>query len=119
MKKILSIIIGLLLIATVSWAGPNKSIGNTADAAITASSGFLDGLIIHTDGTNSVTVAVYDNATAASGSKLLSTFTVTTSASNRTTTLSFNDFECLFFNGIYVDITTAGSVTYDVYFYTL
>jgi len=119
MKKAFSVILAAAIIAfsATVWAGSAlKSIGNTGDAAITSGTGYLKGIIVHTDGTNSVTLAVYDNATAASGNKLLSTVTVTTSASNRTTTIDFKDFECPYFAGIYVDVTTSGTVTYDVYF---
>jgi hypothetical protein len=110
------VVLAVLLLASTSWAADLKSIGNTTDAAITTGTGYLKGMIVHTDGTNSVTFAVYDHATAASGSKLFSTLTVTTSAANRATTISFEDQECPYFNGIYVDLTTSGSVTYDVYF---
>ena len=92
-----------------------QTIGNTVDAAITAGSGFLKGIIVHTDGTNTVTLDVYDNATEASGIKLFSTLTIPTSATNRATVISF-DYEAKYENGIYVNITCAGSVTYDVYF---
>ena len=116
MKKAILILAMVLMLAGTVWGADLKSVGNTADAAVTVGSGYLKGLIIHTDGTNSVTFAVYDNATAASGSKLFSTFTVTTSAANRATTISFDDQECLYVNGIYVNLTTSGTVTYDVYF---
>lgn len=116
MKKLLMLVLGFILMASISFAGtPQKSIGKTADTLITTGSGYLAGMVIHTDGTNSVTVDVYDN-TAGSGNKLVSSWTVTTSASNRTTTLSFGNYECLYFTGIYVDITTSGTVTFDVYF---
>jgi hypothetical protein len=114
MKKIF-IVLAILLMATAVFAADLKSVGNTADAAITTGSGYLKGIIISTDSANSVTFAVYDN-TAASGSKLFSTLTVTTSTANRVTTLSFDGHECPYSTGIYVDITTAGSVSYDVYF---
>lgn len=116
MKKVLIALAILFYLSAPAFGANLKSVGKTADAAITAGSGYLKGIIIHTDGTNSVTFAVYDHATAASGSKLFSTFTVTTSSANRATTISFGDKECPYVNGIYVDITTAGSVTYDVYF---
>jgi hypothetical protein len=115
MKKVF-IVLMIVLFAATSLAADLKSVGNTTDAAITAGSGYLKGIIVHSDGTNSVTFAVYDNATAASGSKLFSTWTVTTSAANRTAAIGFNDQECGFVNGMYVDITTSGTVTYDVYF---
>jgi hypothetical protein len=115
MKKIF-IVLMILVFAATSWAADLKSVGKTADAAVTTGSGYLKGIIAHTDGTNSVTFAVYDHATAASGSKLFSTLTVTTSSANRATVISFDDHECPYVNGIYVDITTSGTITYDVYF---
>jgi hypothetical protein len=116
MKKIFIAFLALITIASLAYASLNmKSVGNTTDAAIVSGEGNLKGLIIHTDGTNSVTFSVYDN-TSASGSKLFSTFTVTTSSANRATSLSFDDRECPFYKGIYVDVTTAGNVTYDVYY---
>ncbi len=116
MKKLFIVLAVIFLMATSAWAVGINKVGNTTDAAITTGNGYLKGIIVHTDGTNSVTFAVYDHATAASGSKLFSTLTVTTSAANRVTTLSFDGQECPYVNGIYVDITTSGTVTYDVYF---
>lgn len=117
MKKLI-VILGILFLfgSVVAQAANLRSVGNTTDAAITTGSGYLKGIIVHTDSANSVTLNVYDNASAASGNKLFSTLTVTTSAANRVTTIGFDDKECLYVNGIYVDITTAGTVTYDVYF---
>ena len=105
----------VMLLTGTAWGGASlKSVGNTADGLITTGQGWLKGIILHTDGANSVTISVYDN-TAAAGSKLFSTLTVTTSAANRATTISFDDYECPFFTGMYIDITTGGTVTYDVY----
>ena len=117
MKRLLVALLLTLFITSMAWAD-QRSVGNTADAAITAGAGYLSGIIVHTDASNSCTFDIYDHATAASGNKLLSTWTVTTSATNRTTTLSFDDEECIYVNGIYIDITVSGqgSVTYDVYF---
>ena len=113
MKRMFFAILMLLLLASPAWA---NSIGNTADAAVTTGPGYLKGLIIHTDGTNAVTVSVYDNATAASGKKLFSTWTVTTGAADRVQSIAFDGQEVPYGNGVYVDITTSGTVTYDVYF---
>ena len=114
MKKLIFAALVLFLLASPAWA---NSIGNTSDAAVTTGPGYLKGLIIHTDGTNACTVSVYDN-TAASGTKLFSTRTVTTSATDRTQALSFDDKEVPYGTGIYVDITVGdgGTCTYDVYF---
>lgn len=116
MKRILIALALGLLLSLSAFGADLKSVGKTDDAAITSGPGYLKGIVVHTDGTNAVTVAVYDNASAASGSKLISTVTVTTSASNRVSTISFEGHECAYSNGIYVDVTTSGTVTYDVYF---
>lgn len=115
MKKIFIALL-VLMLSTAVYGADLKSVGSTGDAAITAGSGYLKGIIVHTDGTNSVTLDVYDNATAASGNKLFSTLTITTSASNRATAIAFDGQECPYVNGIYVNVTTSGTVTYDVYF---
>ena len=115
MKKWIIAILALLVFASPSWA---NSIGNTSDAAVTTGPGYLKGLIVHTDGTNACTVKAYDNATAASGTKLFSDWVVTTSATDRVQALSFDGQECPYGNGIYIDITVGGggTCTYDVYF---
>jgi hypothetical protein len=112
MKRLFLAICIILVLAVQSWAG--QSIGNTADTAITTGRGYLKSIIVNTDGTNSVTIAAYDN-TAASGDKLFSNIIVTTAASNRATIISFSPEEITFNTGIYIDITTSGTVTYDVY----
>lgn len=65
------------------------------------------GLLVKTDGTNNVTITVYDNASAASGDKLLpSAFVV------KGTALLWGielDKGILADNGIYVEITCAGT----------
>jgi len=86
----------------------------TADAAIDTGGGFFYGIEVMTDGTNAVTIDVYDN-TAASGTKLIPTWVVTTSATDRRQT--FNRFPSVpYSTGIYVDITTSGTVKYMLYY---
>ena len=118
MKKVLAIVLLMILVTAISFAADIRKVGVTADGAITSGSGYLKGIIVHTDGANSVTVDVYDNASAASGSKLFSSWVVTSGASDRTSTLGFNGQECPYFSGMYVDITTGGSATLDFYFYS-
>ncbi|MFA5348277.1 MAG: hypothetical protein WC294_09070 [Methanoregula sp.] len=102
---------------SVAWASDQKKIGVTADGAITTSGGYLKGIIVHTDGANSVTITVYDKKAAAdSGDKLFSDWVVTSGASDRTTTLSFDFGDCEYFDGMYLDMT--GSATLDFYFFT-
>ena len=110
--------VGTLLMPTPAHAqglaGCLPSVEKTADAAIMAKAGYFCGIMVITDGTNSVTIDIYDNATAASGTEIIPLWTVTTSASNRSAALEFTNG--IFVNsGIYVDITTSGAVTYVVY----
>ncbi|MEN6423312.1 MAG: hypothetical protein ABFD76_15335 [Smithella sp.] len=117
MKKIFFIVaMAIMLMASNSFAGADlKVIGKTTDALIVTGNGYLKSLIVNTDGTNSVTVSIYDN-TAASGSKVISTFVITTSSVNRLFTIEFLPNEIPFTKGLYVDVTTSGTVTYDVTF---
>jgi hypothetical protein len=116
MKKILIACLVLVYLACSLPCFAGAKIGKDADAAITSGHGYLTSIIINTDGTNAVTVKAYDNASEASGSKLFSDIIIVTSATNRYAILTFAPDECLFANGIYIDVTTSGTVTYDVYF---
>lgn len=117
MKRLLLTIGLILLIATpidASWE--NACIGSTeqtGDAAVVTSAGYICGILIATDGTNSVTVDMYDNASAASGTNIIPTIVVTTSASNRSTAIKVDR---AISNGVYVDVTTSGTLSYVVYY---
>ncbi len=85
-----------------------------ASAAVLVGTGLLDAIAFKTDGTNNVTVNVFDN-NAASGKRLIPADTiVTTSASNRTASIVF-DPPMLYSDGVYVQVTTAGAVGFMVY----
>jgi hypothetical protein len=113
MKRVVAIIAIFLMLAGTAFAG--KSIGNTGSGLITTGQGFFKGLIVNTDGTNAVTITIYDN-TAASGNKVVSSFIITTSTTDLIRTLSFGDRDCPYFTGMYFSISTSGTVTYDVFF---
>jgi len=85
----------------------------TADALITTGAGYLYGLVVITDGTNALTVAVYDN-TSASGVLIVPTLQYPVTPRNNVHWF----FPGIQFNlGIYVDITLgAGACAYSVYF---
>jgi len=114
--KRLFIVLMILFFAATAWGADLKSVGNTASAVITAGTGYLKKIIIVSDSTNAVTFVIYDHATAASGNKLFSSRTITTSATERATVIQFYGQECPYFLGLYTDLTTAGTVAYDVYF---
>lgn len=119
-KFILALIVSLSLFAFALNAGAwsdrymQQTATKTADAACMSVAGYFYGVMVITDGTNSVAVDIYDN-TSGSGTKLIPTWTVTTSAASRAATLSMEPpIACN--TGIYVDITTAGTVSYIVYY---
>lgn len=119
MKKYLVSIIMLLALMFGSlspvWAELSET--KIADAAIVSGRGFFLGIFFVTDATNEVTVNIYDNASAASGKKLIPTDTIiTTAAANRIQAIGFEKGEVPYMNGIYVDITCAGTVSYIVYY---
>ena len=110
----------LILLAAVNghcfqpedWqAAPSRQ---TDDATIHTGVGWLYGIWVETDGTNDVTVTIYDN-TAASGTKIGNTFTV--EASKRFRAIDFGNSTPVPFNtGLTVDVTTAGTVEYTVFY---
>ena len=119
MKKILlTVFLAIFLIASPVYAGDwcYPTIEYTDDAAASTTSGLFHGILLVTDATYPVTLSIYDNASAASGTELIPTCTITTSATNRLSGISI-DPPVRYDNGIYVDITIDGSgaVTYMVY----
>ncbi len=85
------------------------SITYTASARVFTGPGYFHGITVITDGTNSVTVDVYDGLTA-TGRKLIPTTVVTSSATDRS--WAYNLYPPVrVTNGIYVNITVAGGGT--------
>jgi hypothetical protein len=120
-KRILSVLLAVMLVTGAALAsGPSsiviQSTEQSADATVYTGGGWFYGIILTTDGTNSVTVDIYDN-TAASGTKLIPTTVIPSSAAERSASIGFGS-PVNFSNGIYVDITTSGTAGYMVYYYT-
>jgi hypothetical protein len=101
--------------ASVASAKSTYSDDATASGAVATGNGVFEGIWIGTDGTNAVTVTVYDNATAASGRQFFPTWVISTSAANRAQAVSFEP-GLPYGNGIYVSVTCAGTVHYVVYY---
>jgi hypothetical protein len=110
----LALVLAILLSVTVAFAG-TASETKTDDASITTGYGYFLGIIVVTDGTNAVTLDIYDS-TAASGRKLIPTTTIPTGTSNRFAVIGFADGDLYYYAGIYVDVTCAGTVSYMVYY---
>jgi hypothetical protein len=81
----------------------------TADALIMSGSGWFHQILVTPDGTNAVTVTVYDN-TSGSGTKVIETMTFAGDGGTQATPPIW--IYCS--TGIYVDVTVAGggSVAY-------
>lgn len=122
MKRILSLIFAVfILLGSATWAytPPSNFMGYstvyTADQnAVHSGGSWFYGIVVATDGTNSVTFKVYDSLTA-TGTQLFPDWVATTSTSNRMSVISF-DPPLVCETGITVDITTAGTASYTVYY---
>lgn len=118
--KLLTIILLLLATPVLAFTPPDdgyvaSSGENTADASVLKSAGYLYSMVVATDGTNNVTFDLYDNASAASGDKLLPSFTIVTATTNVFTAVNFKT-PLAYNKGVYVDITTSGTVGYTLYY---
>lgn len=117
MKRRTSLILTLLLVCSLGFMPTAKALTGVATittvaAASEASVAFpckFHGIILNTDGTNNVTLNIYDNASAASGKVVIPTDTVILGAA-RTFSLSY-DPPIRMGNGIYVDVSVAGAGT--------
>lgn len=94
----------------------NPSGQKTASAVITAKPGLLHGLIIAPDAAGAGTIDLYDNASAASGTRLIPQITIVATADNdRVKQIDFKK-PVKFHNGCYLDINvTAGTLNTEVY----
>lgn len=119
MKKVfLGVILAVLFICSPAFAqqADKYSIGSgdlTADALIQTGQGSLHGLFFIPDGSNTITVSIYDN-TAASGKKLIPTFIVPATPSGQLYSVGISP-PVQFGTGLYVDITCSGTAHYVVY----
>ncbi len=118
-KKLIIILLALLFVVPAAysaepWSTPSAE--ETTDAAITAGTGLFHGIIVATDGSNACTVSIYDHASAASGTELIPTTVITSTATDRVQAISISP-AVRYHKGIYVDITLgSGAVGYMVYF---
>ena len=87
----------------------------TTSTACVAEACYFHGIAVITDGTNSVTIDIYDNASAASGTKLIPTWVIPTSSTNLYAGYDApHPIRCK--NGIYVNVTCEGDVKYIIYY---
>jgi hypothetical protein len=117
MKKLLAIVAIIMLLAAPLFAQDyvRGSGQQTTDALIVTGPGMFHGIIVSTDSANAVTLDIYDGTTA-TGTRLVPTITVTTSSTDRVQAIKPPGGPALFYTGLYVDITCAGTAKYVVYF---
>jgi hypothetical protein len=116
MKKLISIIAIVLLLATGAYA-QEWSFGSgqkTSSALIRTGPGMFYGIAIATDGSSPVTVSIYADTTN-SGDLLVPTFVATTSATDRTKSF-FAYPPVKFTKGCYAEVTSVGTFGYVVYY---
>lgn len=125
LKKIAYVILACVLVPVAamsfkptSWMRATSQ--QTADHSVLKKAGWFYGILVQTDGTNEVWVDVYDVSAsmlseATAGSKLIPQWVITTSSSDRMQSLSL-DPPVPFDAGLFVDISTAGSVKFTTYY---
>jgi hypothetical protein len=103
-----------LVAAPVSgtFQGAVTSGEKTADAAITATGGYITGITVITDGTNDAKAIIYDNASAASGT-VIEEITIMGSANFGGRNFVY---PVQFTNGLYLDISGTGASCIIEYF---
>ena len=119
MKRFMMLtVIIILMLASMSMALTNRvlySAVKTADALIATGWTEMHGVVITTDGTNAVTMDIY-NGTSTAGAKIVPT--ITFPATPKTQAIGWNPpVSCG--TGVYIDITVAGggSCSYTAYYY--
>lgn len=115
----LLLVVGMIFIAASSLSARSDHVTQSAEitssAAVYTHGGLFHGVVVITDGTYAVTVDVFDNASSGAGTELIPTWTVTTSATDRSQAYSVWP-PVKFYNGIYLDLTCTGTVTAMVYY---
>jgi hypothetical protein len=131
MKRILCVLVLVLVLVPfvgdvqsleTKWNGKDVDIaksyvGDGDYAVVTGSKGIFYGIRVRTDGTNNVTINVYDNGLEASGTTLLPASIVISGTDGVFGFPIFLDPPVPFNSGLYVDVDTAGTVSYQVLYY--
>jgi hypothetical protein len=112
MKKALFIAVLIMAVAAGAWAfdpgnAAYTSDEKTADALILTGAGYFHQIVVMPDGSNDVTFSIYDN-TSATGTEILPTLTFAGDGGAQASPPVWVSVD----SGIYVDITTAGTVAY-------
>jgi hypothetical protein len=117
-KIFFTISILVVAIGVMAFVPPSdymqQSTAKTADAQILTGGGYFYGIMAALDGTNDVTFKLYDN-TSGTGTVFAPDVICTTTADSRTCAFGF-DPPLPVNTGIYIDITTSGTVSYVAYY---
>jgi len=115
MKRLFLVLFLVLFLAGPTWAGNYNFIANsktqTVDNLIYTGACYFKGLLVQPDGTNDVTITLYDN-TAGSGTKIIATLVFAGDEGAQALQIPVR-IQC--WAGIYADITTAGTVEYSIF----
>ena len=121
-RKHLAAMAAVLIVASAILFGfyPKEWMGysatKTADALIHTGAGYFYGFVVKTDGTNSVTLQIYDSTTG-SGTRIGPDFLCTTSATNRMCVFGTGESHIPFSTGLYFDITSTDATPDYTVFY--
>lgn len=119
MKRTMFFILIAVAILTMGFT-PNEYMGysgtKTADTLIHTGPGWFYGFVVFTDGTNAVTLKIYDN-TSAAGTRIGPDFYCSTSSDNRTCVFGTGDIPVPFNTGLYIDITSVDATPDYTIFY--
>lgn len=109
MKKILVSMFIVLFLVTSAFSETYTEYKTYSNSAVvTYSQGILGGIILAGDGTNAVTIAVY-NGNNSSAQKIIPTCVVTDRVKSFSLDVQFSQ-------GIYVEATSSGPFQYTVYY---
>jgi hypothetical protein len=119
MKKLIAVLAIVLMLFGIAFAADwVKGSGNkTASAAIYSGEGVLEGVIVTTNGSDAVTLNIYDNASAASGTKLIPPTVITSSTIDRIQAIKIPGGAIRFYNGVYVETSCSSTYNYVVYYF--
>jgi len=112
MKKLIAVFAVLMLLCSGVYA--KRTLELTADTLVKTGIGQLRGIFVITDGTNDVTVDIYDNTTTLAGKEMIPSWTI--NGADTYGVLSFDHAPEGFGTGLYIDVTTVGTVTFMVYY---
>lgn len=104
-------LISSLSMAQLQLVAPSAE--QSGDVAITAGQGYFHGIMIGC--ASGVTINAYDS-TGASGRKLMPTLYFPGSATSQTHSVDMGSYGVFYHTGVYIDVTTTGTLRYIVYF---